>query len=197
MTQDGIFRILTLVLLMAGFGISGYFRSKADREGGRLNQSNKTVLIALRLLGLAVIWPLIAYLINPAWVDWARWPAPLWLRWAAVVVAFLAVPGIYWLFSSIGNNISPTHATRQDHQLITTGPYKWIRHPLYTFGFTFFLAISIVASLWWVTIGLLIPMAVLFWRTPQEEQNLIAEFGDEYRAYMKQTGRYFPRLRSG
>ncbi|MCB0034280.1 MAG: isoprenylcysteine carboxylmethyltransferase family protein [Anaerolineales bacterium] len=197
MTQDGIFRILTLVLLMAGFGISGYFRSKADREGGRLNQSNKTVLIALRLLGLAVIWPLIAYLINPAWVAWARWPVPLWLRWAAVGVAFAAVPAIYWLFSSIGNNISPTHATRQDHQLITSGPYQWIRHPLYTFGFTFFLAISVATSLWWVTMGLLIPMAVLFWRTPQEEQNLIAEFGDEYREYMKQTGRYFPRLRSG
>lgn len=197
MSQDGIFRILTFVLLIAAFGISGYFRAKADREGGRLNQSNRKVLITLRLLALAVIWPLIAYLINPDWVAWARWPAPLWLRWSAVVVAFLTVPGIYWLFSSIGNNISPTHATRKDHQLITKGPYKWIRHPLYTFGFTFFMAISIATSLWWLTLGMIIPMAILLWRTPQEEQNLIAEFGDEYRAYMKQTGRYFPRLRGG
>jgi protein-S-isoprenylcysteine O-methyltransferase Ste14 len=41
---------------------------------------------------------------------------------------------------------------------------------------------------------MLIPLAVLLWRTPREEARLIETFGDAYRTYMKQTGRFFPRF---
>ena len=102
---------------------------------------------------------------------------------------------IYWLFSSVGSGITPTSATREKHTLITSGPYRWVRHPLYTVGSSFFVSLGMMANNWFIAgLGVLafVLMAV---RTPAEEANLIAKFGDEYRVYMEHTGRYLPKFR--
>jgi protein-S-isoprenylcysteine O-methyltransferase Ste14 len=109
-------------------------------------------------------------------------------------LALLMVGGIYWLFSAIGANISPIETTRRGHQLVTAGPYRWIRHPLYTFASLFFLALALLTGLWWLVGGMLVVLPILAWRTPREEAHLLAHFGDEYRVYMQRTGRYLPRL---
>ena len=197
MANELIFRLLTLVLLLTAFSISIYFRHQAERKGGQLDKTQgQGLLIILRLLGLVVLFPLLLYIINPAWTTWARFWLPDWVRWTAAICAFSLLPALYWLFHAIGNNISPTQATRSDHQLITNGPYRWIRHPLYTFGAIFYLAIAVLTGLWWLGIGLVLVFGVLLWRTPKEEANLIAQFGDEYRAYMQRTGRYWPKVRA-
>ncbi len=193
MEQERVFRWLTAILLLMAFAIAVYFRHKAEREGGKLDRSGNKVLITLRLLSLAVVWPLFVYLINPAWVSWAQMSVPLWLRWSAVGTAVLMIPAIYWLYVSIGRNISPSHTTREGHQLITTGPYHYIRHPLYTFGTIFLLSIALITGLWWLLVGFSLPLAVLIWRIPREEANLIAQFGEEYRTYMARTGRFLPK----
>ncbi len=138
--------------------------------------------------------PLFAYLINPGWVAWARLDLPQWLRWLAAAVALGLLPIFYWIFSSIGNNISPTQSTRHHHQLVTHGPYRWVRHPLYSFGFLLILALTVLTDLWWIAVAMLPPLVILLWRTPIEEARLLETFGDAYRAYMHQTGRFWPRI---
>ncbi|MCC7106842.1 MAG: isoprenylcysteine carboxylmethyltransferase family protein [Chloroflexi bacterium] len=194
MQQETIFRWLTAVLFFTAAGISIYHRHKAEKEGGALDRSGNTLLVLLRLLSLAVVWPLFAYLMNPAWVGWVRMELPLWLRWTAAAVAASMIPAIYWLFSSIGRNISPSHTTREGHQLVTTGPYRYIRHPLYVFGTLFLLSIAVMSALWWLLVGFGLPLAVLIRRTSLEEEHLVGRFGDEYRAYMARTGRFWPKL---
>jgi protein-S-isoprenylcysteine O-methyltransferase Ste14 len=195
MNIDSIFRLLTIIYLVAGFGVSGYYRRKADQEGGELDKSEgQGLLVFLRLFFLLVILPLFGYLINPAWVEWARLPLPLWLRWTGAAVGAATIPFIVWVFRSIGQNISPTQTTRESHVLITHGPYRWIRHPLYTGGFVFYLSLSVMTSMWWLAAGLLMGMVAIGLRTPREEEKLVEFFGEEYREYMEQTGRYFPRL---
>ena len=113
-----------------------------------------------------------------------------------VGIGILCVMGIYWLFSSIGSGITPTSATRKQHTLVTSGPYRWVRHPLYTIGASLFIAFGMMADNWFIAgLGILtfILMAI---RTPKEEANLIEKFGDEYREYMKRTGRFLPKLGS-
>jgi protein-S-isoprenylcysteine O-methyltransferase Ste14 len=184
-----------LLFLVVAFGISGYFRRRAARLGGRLDQSEgRPLLVLLRLLALLVILPVLGYMLNPSWVDWARVPLPEWARWMGVVLAATMLPAFYWLFSAIGVNISPMQTTRDDHQLITAGPYRWIRHPLYTFGLLFFLSISLLTGIWWLAAGLLIVFPLLAWRTLREEEHLLSKFGDNYRVYMQRTGRYLPHL---
>ena len=85
----------------------------------------------------------------------------------------------------------------QDHSLITDGPYRWVRHPLYA---------SIIWMFYGASIAYLSPLAALenalifvpamIYRARQEEDALQSAFGDAYTGYMQKTGRFFPLLRS-
>jgi len=197
--NENVFRIVAAVILFTGIGISAYFRRKADRESGEKisrKVDGTAMMTAIRLGGL-VLWlsPLI-YLLSPAWMAWSKIGLPEWARWFGVGIGVLCTMGIYWLFSSIGSGITPTSATRRQHTLITSGPYRWVRHPLYTVGSSLFIAFGMMADNWFIAaLGVLafIGMAI---RTPKEEANLIEKFGDEYREYMKRTGRFFPKAGS-
>jgi protein-S-isoprenylcysteine O-methyltransferase Ste14 len=195
--NENIFRVLAAVILFTGVGISSYHRRKADRETGETisRKADGSVMMTFIRIGGLVLWlsPLV-YLINPSWMAWAKVGLPEWVRWLGVVLGVLCTFGIYWLFSSIGSGISPTSATRQKHVLSKTGPYRWVRHPLYTVGSTFIVSFGMMADNWFIAaLGILafIGMAI---RTPKEEANLIEKFGDEYREYMKTTGRFLPRI---
>lgn len=196
--NENFFRILAGLLLFTGLFISGYFRSKADRETGEKisrKVDGTTMMIFIRLGGL-VLWlsPLV-YLINPSWMAWSKIGLPEWIRWFGIGLGILCTLGIYWLFSNIGSGITATSVTRTEHKLVTSGPYRWVRHPLYTVGSAMFVAFGMMADNWFIAgLGTLsfILMAI---RTPKEEANLIEKFGDEYQKYMKHTGRFLPKLR--
>ena len=197
--NENIFRVLAAVILFTGIGISSYFRRKADRDTGEKisRRVDGSVMMNLIRIGGLMLWlsPLV-YLINPAWMAWSKIGLPESVRWLGVGFGILCVLGIYWLFSSIGAGISPTSATRKEHQLVTSGPYRWVRHPLYTVGSSLFIAFGMMSDNWFIgVLGVLafIGMAI---RTPKEEANLIEKFGDEYREYMKRTGRFLPKFRS-
>jgi protein-S-isoprenylcysteine O-methyltransferase Ste14 len=84
-------------------------------------------------------------------------------------------------------------AVQKDHRVVTTGPYKYIRHPAYVGGTLSAIGIGLALSTW---LGALIAGGVLIasyiTRIPKEEALLASEMGDEYRDYMKQTKRFVP-----
>jgi protein-S-isoprenylcysteine O-methyltransferase Ste14 len=195
--NENIFRILAATLFLTGIGISSYFRRKADRDSGEKisRKADGTAMMTIIRIGGLILWlsPFV-YLLNPGWMAWSKIGLPAWARLFGVGLGILCVFGVYWLFSSIGTGITPTSATRTEHQLVTSGPYRWVRHPLYTVGSSLFIAFGLMADNWFIAgLGILafILMAV---RTPKEEANLIEKFGDEYREYMKRTGRFFPKF---
>jgi protein-S-isoprenylcysteine O-methyltransferase Ste14 len=195
--NENIFRILAALIFFTGIGISSYYRRKADRESGEKisRKVDGTALMNIIRIGGLILWlsPL-AYLINPAWMAWSKLGLPEWVRWIGVGVGILCTLGIYWLFSSIGSGITPTSATRKEHRLVTSGPYRWVRHPLYTVGSSLFIAFGMMADNWFIALLGILAFIAMAARTPKEEANLIEKFGDEYREYMKRTGRFFPRL---
>ena len=197
--NENIFRVLAAVILFTGIGISSYFRRKADRDTGeKISRSvDGSVMMNLIRIGGLMLWlsPLV-YLINPAWMAWSKIGFPDWVRWLGIGFGILCVLGIYWLFSSIGSGISPTSATRKEHQLVTSGPYRWVRHPLYTVGSSLFIAFGMMSDNWFIALLGILAFVGMAIRTPKEEANLIEKFGDEYREYMKRTGRFLPKFRS-
>jgi protein-S-isoprenylcysteine O-methyltransferase Ste14 len=98
------------------------------------------------------------------------------------------------MFSSLGRNITDTVAIRKEHTLVTHGPYRWIRHPLYSFGFLLFVGFTLLTANWFIGLTGVCALTLLALRTPIEEAKLIEQFGDAYREYMKRTGRFLPRL---
>ena len=195
--NETIFRILAAIVLFSGAGISIYSRIKADRKSGeKLSRSadGTPMMVVIRIFGL-VLWlsPLV-YLINPAWMTWSKLGLPEWTRWFGVGIGLLCVGGIYWLFNSIGTGITPVSATRKEHKLSTHGIYRWIRHPLYTIGSSFYISFGLISDNWFIIFMGVLTFIVMAIRTPKEEANLIAKFGDEYREYMKRTGKFLPKF---
>jgi len=197
--NENIFRILAAVILFTGVGISSYFRRKADRDTGEKisRKVDGSTLMTIIKVGGLILWltPLV-YLLNPNWMAWSKVGLPDWVRWLGVGIGILCVVMIYWLFSSIGSGITPTSATRKQHTLVTSGPYRWVRHPLYTVGSSLFIAFGMMADSWFIAALGVLAFIAMASRTPKEEANLIEKFGDEYREYMKHTGRYLPKLKS-
>ena len=196
--KENVFRVLAGLIFFSGLGISGYFRRKGDRDsGGSVSRrvDGSVMMTTIRIGGLLLWLSPLLYLMHPGWMAWSTAGLPGWGRWLGVGMGVTCVGLIYWLFRSIGSGITPTSATRENHVLVTSGPYRWARHPLYTVGSSFIVSFGIVADNWFIAgLGVLafVLMAV---RTPAEEANLIAKFGDEYRIYMERTGRFLPRLR--
>jgi protein-S-isoprenylcysteine O-methyltransferase Ste14 len=195
--NENIFRILAALILFTGMGISSYFRSKADKETGEKvsRKADGNAMMTIIRIGGLILWlsPL-AYLLNPEWMIWSKIGLPDWVRWLGVGVGILNTFGIYWLFRSIGTGITPTSATRKEHKLVTNGIYRHIRHPLYTFGASMFITFGMMADNWFIALLGVLTFIVMAIRTPKEEANLIEKFGDEYREYMKRTGRFLPKL---
>lgn len=196
MSQENWIRLAVFAAMLATFTISGYFRSKADKTDRKVSTREENQLIMhIRNAGALLMYgSILVFLIYPHLIAWGKIDLPLGVRWGAVALLYAMVPAFYWQLSSLNNNITRTVAIREQHRLITAGPYKYIRHPLYTFGFIFIMTIAAAAASWWIfALGLItwIPLAL---RTPLEEQKLTEAFGDEYREYMQRTGRYLPKL---
>ncbi|NUM45932.1 MAG: isoprenylcysteine carboxylmethyltransferase family protein [Anaerolineales bacterium] len=190
------FRLLFSLAFLTCFFIAGAYRRKAQ-AGEKFDTSQEGwVYLPLRLGGLALWGYCFVYMIYPQALTWSFFAVPDGVRWVAGLVAlFVCPPLIVWAQNSLGNNVSTTVITRKEHQLITHGPYKWIRNPLYSFAALFFVSLAMVASSWFLLVGIVLALILLTLRLPKEEAGLIARFGDEYREYMKRTGRYLPKIR--
>lgn len=195
--NENIFRILAAIVFFTSVGISAYFRRKADRESGETisrRVDGAAMLTAIRIGGLLLWLSPLAYLLHPNWMAWSKIGLPEWARWLGVGIGILCVGLIYWLFSSLGTGITPTSATRRQHTLVMAGPYRWVRHPLYTVGSSMFIAFGMLADNWFIAALGILTFIIMAIRTPKEEANLIEKFGNEYREYMKRTGRFFPKV---
>lgn len=195
--NDTIFRILILVLTVSAIGVSGYFRRKAAHVGGDKidrKQEGVPIMIVLRAAGLALWLSVLVYVIAPEWIGFASLRIPDSIRWLGFLLCLVALPLLVWMFRSLGNNITDTVQTRQNAQLVERGPYRWIRHPLYSFGALFFVGLMLMAANALIIIFGGIAFSMLMLRTPKEEAQLVEKFGDSYREYMTRTGRLLPRL---
>jgi protein-S-isoprenylcysteine O-methyltransferase Ste14 len=188
------YRTVLLAGLLIFTPIGVYHRLQA-RTGEKLDrrQEGWFILIGLRLIAGLAMAGLIGWLISPASVAWAAVPLPDWLRWTGAVLGGIAGALFTWTFRCLGRNLTDTVVTRKEHTLVTTGPYRWVRHPFYTSAALAILANSLLTAngFIFVTGGLIFVLLAV--RTPKEEANLMARFGDDYRQYMKSTGRFVPR----
>lgn len=85
-----------------------------------------------------------------------------------------------------------THHT--DHELIQTGPYQWVRHPLYTSTILAMTGIGLTLGTW-VSVGLIVlPIAALIYRIQVEEHLLRRALGQQYEDYAKSVSRLIPHI---
>jgi protein-S-isoprenylcysteine O-methyltransferase Ste14 len=116
------------------------------------------------------------------------------LRWLGVALSALGYGFIFWSGLALGKQYSPEVTIQKDHRLITSGPFRWIRHPRYlgivllTFGFA-------LAFRSWIGLGAApFILAILLLRIHDEEELLKNEFGAEWDAYCRTSARLMPGI---
>lgn len=199
MRHDQLFKWLFIAIVLGAFSISGYFRRKARQSGEVIPRLREGKLsLFLRLLFAAPMYlSFFAYMVNADWMVWSSVPLPTWLRWLGVGVGFGMLPVLYWVVSTLGMNISETVLTKEDHVLVTQGPYRWVRHPLYLVATIIFVSLGMMAANWFILVmALLVIIGTALVMIPKEEAQLIGKFGAEYREYMKRTGMLAPRVKA-
>ncbi len=197
MNHESTFRLLFIAIFVLSFSISAYHRHRARKQSGKIpRQAEGKLFIALRLLlAVPLYLAMFAYMINPQWVAWSALALPRWLRWLGAGLGFAMIPLLYWLFRSLGKNVSETVLTKESHELVTHGPYCWIRHPLYTVASIGIFALGLLAANWFMLLMILLIMLMLPALVAKEETQLIEKFGNAYREYMQRTGRFLPRFK--
>lgn len=202
MTTEAIFRMAFLILLAALFAMRFYFMIKVRRAGERLMPDEKAVereggrgaLIVRVVAFFALITFLVMYIIGMKWIDLFSFPLPVWLRWAGFALGILSV--VFWIWTQIhlDTQWSAQLQLRKEHHLVTSGPYAYIRHPLYSAMFSWAISLAFLTANWIFVAVAVLSIAGTVVRVPKEEQMMIEAFGDEYKAYMQRTGRFFPKL---
>ena len=183
-----------MILCAAAIGIP--HRVRADRAGGAVSRRNDPAWFwfSMSLAGPPLALTCVAFLIQPRWVDFARLELPSWARLLGAPVALLGVALFGWMFRHLGLNVTSTSMPRAAATLVTTGPYRWIRHPMYSAALLLVMAASLLTANLVVAICGIIMFALLAARSRLEEQRLIERFGGAYRDYQRRTGRFVPRL---
>jgi protein-S-isoprenylcysteine O-methyltransferase Ste14 len=194
--MDAFFRIVLPGLLIAFAAHRGYYVHKHGKEENTLKKREEGLASKLAgILGLVGFIATIVYVIKPGWLSWAMLPLPSGWRWTGAGIALLGFGLLQWAQTTLGKSWSDTPRMIREQSLITSGPYQFIRHPIYT-AFILILGSTLLISANWL-IGLAwIGMTVLeiTSRIGFEEALLLEYFGDQYRQYMKRTGRLLPRL---
>ncbi len=196
MNQDQTFRLVLIVGALIVLPVMVYhrIRSQATREKLDRWQEGLFILFTLRPLGFATVLGLIAYMIDPHWMDWSSISLPAWLRWVGVGLGVIAGGLLIWTLRNLGKNLTDTVVTRRAHTLVFSGPYRWVRHPFYDAVALSILANAITAANWFLLLTGSLVVVLLILRTRTEEEKLLLRFGDSYRTYMERTGRFLPKM---
>ncbi len=199
MGQEDTFRWALLVVLVIMLTITAYHRIQAHAAGGSVSRREEglPLLVMRAVFGLSLWVAIFAYLVSPGSMAWSALPAADWLRWGGVGLGLLACGLLYWTLHHLGTNFTDTVVTRTEATLVTDGPYGWVRHPFYVTVLLVLLSASLITANWFIGLLSIFILAFFALRAPLEERKLVERFGDAYRAYVKRTGRFWPRRASG
>ena len=204
MNSELTFRLIFFALFAVWHAIRTYYTIRG-RTPGQKRSPRERWEEALKLQGrtFALLWSVhnaywfiavLLYLVGPKPVRLAQVPLHPWIRWIGVGLAAASLPFLLWAHRTLGRQWSKQLELKPGHRLVTNGPYGRIRHPIYTHWLTMNAALIMISR----SLALLAfyPFSVLLiWkRIEKEEQMLLRQFGDQYLAYMRRTGRLLPNL---
>ena len=188
------FRTTFIVLVLAWAVPRAYYRIKGR---GKIQEKvrEKWGIPARILLGLPFMVGLMLYMFHPQALRRTNFPISDFWRWTGAVILAFASALMIWVHVTLGKNFSSELRIRSDQELVTWGPYRRVRHPMYTGFFLLTIGMGLLSANWLIVAGGLGVVVIVWLRLHTEEEMMARAFGDRYRQYAATTGRFFPRLR--
>jgi protein-S-isoprenylcysteine O-methyltransferase Ste14 len=123
---------------------------------------------------------------------------PELIPWFGAVIMVISLWVFWRSHADLGQNWSVSLEIREGHHLVTRGVYRYVRHPMYASIWLWGIAQGMMLQNWLAGWSVVPVFAVMYFlRTPREEQMMCETFGEQYREYMRRTGRLLPRMRRG
>ena len=156
-----------------------------------------TPVILIGVLGI-----LMAMLVSPMLVICTSWLEPFHmslstpLRAVGFIGFFVSLLLLWWIHAALGKNFTQKLEVFENHQLIIVGPYKYVRHPMYT-QFLLWVIFQglLLANSFVLVFGLVAWVFFCCVRVPPEEKIMRQKFGEEYDQYALKTGCMFPKIK--
>lgn len=181
--------IFTVVWTLGAFG--------AKQSRRPLPRGKQWAFVALVAIGVGLIVSRLAGWTNvggPTSIGARIWPFDTGVAVAALILSYIGLAVAVWARACLGRNWSAIPELKQGHQLVTRGPYAYVRHPIYTGLLLMFAAITVQ----WATLAgfflLLVAVVGVHFKLTREETLLAGEFPDQWPAYRARTKRVMPLL---
>lgn len=183
-----------LICFIAIYAIRLYFKRQVlqNKIADKRKTAQEKLLLFFAFIGIFIL-PLMG--VFTPWLEFAAYDLPDWTGWIGTGV-FVAAIWLFWRsHADLGLNWSASLEIRENHSLVDTGVYRYIRHPMYASFLLWGIAQALLLHNWiygLFNIISFLPMYIM--RVPQEEQMMLDTFGEQYRDYMSRTGRLIPKL---
>jgi protein-S-isoprenylcysteine O-methyltransferase Ste14 len=182
--------VVLVILLQAVVAIKFPHTGQNQGEGKKTVERQRIAVLLLQLFSLVII-------IVAPYTD-RRSIATLseleFLRYPGLVLFALGFIAVNWAEATLGKQFSIQVTIQEDHQLVTQGLYRFVRHPRYLGIISFNLGIALIYRSWLALIFVVALALVLLWRIQDEETLMQQEFGADWEAYSKKSWRLIPYI---
>ena len=147
---------------------------------------------------LSYLVPMLVVIALVMWQDWPGWLGAQLLDggwteyWISVSILAFGLFFAVWARKTLGDNWSGRITVKSGHELIRSGPYRWIRHPIYTGGLLGLIGTALASGKVSGFLGVLLAVGALVYKLRIEERVMSAQFGDQYREYRRASWALVP-----
>jgi protein-S-isoprenylcysteine O-methyltransferase Ste14 len=176
------------IVLGVYWAVSALRRKPAKKEEHLIERLRHLVpvMVALLLLSQADA--------NYGWLGRRFVPESGTLSLLGLVLAGAGAAFAIWARWHLGANWSAVVSIREQHDLIRTGPYRAVRHPIYTGLLLAMMATVLIVGEFRALLAFVIVLAALYLKARKEDVWLAREFGDTFESHAQQTGMFLPRF---
>lgn len=187
--QPPITVVYELWFILLVVWIVGAFTGK--RVTRREGLGTRVVQLVIGFAGFSLLFD---RALGVGFLGWQFWKPNSAVSWTGVALTALGVAVAFWARFTLGRNWSGTVTVKEDHELIVRGPYRFVRHPIYT-GFSL-AALGSALAADRVRGFLAVILIVLAWRLKWavEERFMLEEFGDRYAEYRRRVSALIPGI---
>lgn len=167
----------------------GSFRQHSERSAVKRDRGSYALLMVVFTVGIVAAFFIVNIRPPVATIGWNQET----VFWAGIVLMLAGAAFRWYAIWVLGKYFTRDVATRSGQQVVSHGPYRWIRHPSYSGALLTLLGFGLATTHW---LALIVVMACGLagygYRVHVEERALCQDLGENYRAYMQRTRRFIP-----
>ena len=189
---------IVLIALYSLFSIIRieYYRKARKASYKTVIEEKRRYAIWLSIFICYEVFTFFIYILFPEILAWGALPLPTWLRLTGAGLGIIALLWFVWIHQTLGNNLSVRIMIKDSQYLVTNGPYRRVRHPMYTAFYLLHIAAFLLTANWFIGVTWIAGLTtIIFLRVNREEAMLLARFGEAYISYTENTGRFLPRVK--